>query len=61
MKNTFWASSSGLVVNFGVLHFGGQGLVPGHRPIPLLCQWPCRGGSTHTKKGKIGRLATDVR
>ena len=45
---------SGLVC---ALHFGSPGLVPGHGPTPLVCQWPCCHSSSHTKRG---RLAADV-
>ena len=45
------------MVKFGVLCFGGPGWVPGHRPTPLVRQWPCCGGSSCTKRE---RLATDV-
>ena len=45
-------SPGGVVVKFGVLHFGGQ-----HGCIPLICQWPCCGSGSHTKRG---RLAADV-
>ena len=49
-RNTacLWVSPNGLVVKFGLLHFGGPGLVPRHRPTALF-QWPCCGGSSHTK------------
>ena len=46
-------SPGGLVVKLGVLCFGSPGSVSGHRPTPLVCQWPCCGccrGSSHTKK-----------
>ena len=56
-KSEIRASTNGLVVKFCALHFGGPGLVPRHGPTPLVCQWPCCGGSSHTKKG---RLAVDV-
>ena len=45
------------MVKFGVLHFGGPGLVPGLGPIRLICQWPCCGGGSQTKRG---RLAANV-
>ena len=47
-------------LKFGVLHFGGPGLVPGHGTIPLVCQWPRCGRSSHKKTKKGGRVATDV-
>ena len=56
-RNYPLASSSGLVVKFGTLHFDSLGSVPGHGPTPLVCQWPCCGGSPHTKRG---RLAADL-
>ena len=49
-KDTFRASPSGLVVKFGVLHFGGPGVIPGRGPIPLICQWPCCGGGAHIQE-----------
>ena len=57
-KDRMRASPSGLVVKFGVLHFCSLGSVPGHGPMPLFCQWPWCGSSSHTKKRR--RLATDV-
>ena len=45
------------MLQFGVLHFGSPGLVPGRGLTPFVCHWPCCGGSSHTKRG---RLATDV-
>ena len=51
------ASPSSLVFKLGMLHFSGPGSIPGHRPTPLVCQWPCCGDGPHTKRG---RLATDV-
>ena len=44
------ASSGGLVVKVSALRFGGQGLVLGHRSTPLVCQWSCCGGGSHTKR-----------
>ena len=52
------ARPGGLVVKFAALCFGNPGLVPGCKPTPLVCQWPCCGGGSHTKKR--GRLAADV-
>ena len=49
----FRASPGGLVVKFGMLRFGGLGSVPGHRPTPLICQWPCCGFGSHTKRGRL--------
>ena len=40
-----------------MLHFGGLALVPGNGPTPLICQWPCCGDDSHTKRGS---LAIDV-
>ena len=51
------ASPTGLIVKFCMLHFGNLGLVPGHGPTPLVCEWPCCGSGLHTKRG---RLAVDV-
>ena len=51
------AGPSSLVVKFSALGFGGLGSVPERRPTPLVCQWPCCGGSSNTK---TGRLAADV-
>ena len=39
-----------LVVEFSGLCFSGPGLVPGRGPTPLVCQWPCCHGGSHTKK-----------
>ena len=47
-----------LVVKFGILCFSSLGSVPAFGPIPLVCQWPCCGSSSHTKRG---RLAVDVK
>ena len=44
------ASPGGLLVKFRVLHFSGPGLVPGRKPVPLVWQWPCCGGSSDRKK-----------
>ena len=44
------ARPSGLVVKFCAFHFGILGSVPRYRPTPLICQWPCCGGSSHTKE-----------
>ena len=52
-----WASPSGLVVKFGVFHFGGPGSVPECGPTPLIHQWPCCGDGSPTKRG---RWAADV-
>ena len=46
----FRASPRGFVVEFGVLRYGGPGLVPGCQPTPLVCQWSCCGSSLHIKK-----------
>ena len=54
---TGWASPSGLVVKLGTLRFSGPGSVPGHGTTTLICQWPCCGGSSHTKRE---RLAIEV-
>ena len=43
------ASCSDLVVKFGMLCFSGLGLVSGHRPTPLTCQWPCCHSGSCTK------------
>ena len=50
-------SLGSLVVKFGMLHFSRPGSVPGGGPTLLVCQWPCCGGGSHTKRG---RLAVDV-
>ena len=42
-----------LVVKFDALHLGGPGLVPGHRPIPLIGSHAV--AATHTQN--IRRLA----
>ena len=55
--HTARASSGGLVVRFGMLRFNGPDSVPRHGPAPLVCQWPCCGGGSHTKRR---RLAVDV-
>ena len=49
----FWASPGGLVIKFGALHLSGPGLVPGCRPTPLICQWPCFGGGSHRKRRRL--------
>ena len=51
------ASPDGLIVMFGMLHFGSLSSVSGCGLISLVCQWPCYGGGSHTK---TGRLAADV-
>ena len=35
-KSRDWGHHHGLVVKFGVLHFGGPGSFPGHRPTPHI-------------------------
>ena len=57
IKNQSEASAGGVVVKLGVLHFSGPGSGPGSRPTPLICQWPCCGSSSQTKRG---RLATHI-
>ena len=58
LKSEFgWANPSCLVVKFGVFHFSGPGLAPGHWPKPLICQWTLCGDGSHRRRG---RLATDV-
>ena len=54
LKNINRASPSGLVVKFSTLCFSGPGSVAGCRPTPLICQWACYGGSSHTKRGRPG-------
>src|SRR3712207_8090203 len=54
-----WRTSpSDLMVKFGTLHFGGPGSVPGHGPTPLISQWPCCGGGSHTNR-KIGNRRSE--
>ena len=55
-KNS-WASPSGLVVKLNVLYFGGPGSVLRPGPTLLVCQWPCCGSGSLTKRG---RLSADV-
>ena len=43
-------SPSYLVVKFGTLCFSSPSSLPGHRPMPLICQWPCYGGGSRTKR-----------
>ena len=54
LKNYFEASPGG---KFSTLRFGGLGSIPRCGPAPLVCQWPCCGGGSHTKRGS---LAADV-
>ena len=49
----FRANPGGLVVKFGALCFGGLLSVSGCGPTPLVCQWPCCGGGSHTKRAKL--------
>ena len=51
------ASPSGLVVKFGTFYLSNPGLVPRRGPTPLICQWPCYGVGSRTKRG---RLTADV-
>ena len=50
------ANPGGLVVKLGAFHFGGPGSILGHGPTPLICEWLCCGGGSHTKR----RLLVDV-
>ena len=53
-KTNYRTSPGGLVVEFGALHFIGLGSIP-QVPTPLICQWPCCGGS-HKKEEDWQRM-----
>ena len=48
----------GLVVKLIVLCLSSPGLVPGYGPTPLICQWPCCDGGSHTKRGLVADVSS---
>ena len=58
VRRTSVASPRGLVVKFNAFCFASPGSVPGCGPIPLIYQWPCCGGGSHTKRGRLARDVT---